>query len=89
MTHIINLVIQAFLFINLVNMTELESYNEAEADGELINEEAKKARFRLLGPLSKAHNIIVHIRGSGHRTDYFRKLARRMILINNYTRWNN
>jgi hypothetical protein len=69
-------------------MTKLESYDEAEVDRELIDKEAKKARFRLLGPLSKAHNIIVHIRGLGSRMDYFRKLAGRMILMDNHMKWN-
>jgi hypothetical protein len=86
--HIINLVVQAFLFTGLVDMAELESYDEAEANEELTNEEAKKAKFRLLGPLGKAHNIVVHIRGSGSRTAYFRKLAGRMIPMDNRTRWN-
>jgi hypothetical protein len=62
--HIINLVVQAFLFSDLVDIEELESYKEEEANGELIDEEAKKAKFRLLGPLGKAHNIVVHIRSS-------------------------
>jgi hypothetical protein len=86
--YIINLVVQAFLFINLVDIDELESYDEGEVDGQLIDEEAKKAKFRLLGPLGKAYNIMVHIRSSGRRVDYFRSLAGRMILIDNRTRWN-
>jgi len=86
--HIINLVIQAFLFTDLVDMVKLESYDEVKADGELTNEEAKKARFRLLRPLGKAHNIVIHIRGSGNRAAYFRKLARRIIPMDNRTRWN-
>ena len=69
-------------------MAELESYDEAEANEELTNEEAKKAKFRLLGPLGKAHNIVVHIRGSGSRAAYFRKLAGRMIPMDNCMRWN-
>jgi hypothetical protein len=32
---------------------------------ELIDEEVKKAKFRLLRPLSKAHNIVVYIRSLG------------------------
>jgi hypothetical protein len=87
-SYIINLVVQAFLFTDLVDIDELESYDKAEADGELIDEEAKKARFRLLGPLSKAHNIVVYIRSLGGRADHFRKLAGRMILMDNRTRWN-
>jgi hypothetical protein len=86
--HIINLVVQAFLFSDLVDMDELESYDEEEADGELTDKEVKKAKFRLLGPLGKAHNIVVHIRGSGSRAEYWRALAGRMIPMDNRTRWN-
>ena len=49
------------MFTDLVDIDELESYDETEADEELIDEEAKKVKFRLLGPLSKAHNIMVYI----------------------------
>jgi hypothetical protein len=78
------------LFTDLVDIDDLESYDEdeAEMDRELTDEEAKKAKFKLLGPLSKAHNIVVHVRGSGSRADYFRNLAGRMILMDNRTRWN-
>jgi nitric oxide reductase activation protein len=86
--HIINLVVQAFLFSDLVDMEELESYEEEEANRELTDEEAKKAKFRLLGPLGKAHNIVVHIRSSGGRAEQFRKLVGRMIPMDNRTRWN-
>jgi hypothetical protein len=86
--YIINLVVQAFLFTDLVDIDELESYDKAEADEELIDEEAKKAKFRLLGPLGKAHNIVVYIRSSGGRAGHFRTLAGRMIPMDNRTRWN-
>ena len=76
------------MFSDLVDIDELESYDKEEADGELINEEAKKAKFKLLGPLGKAHNIVVYIRGSGARAEHFRKLAGRMIPMDNRTRWN-
>ena len=69
-------------------MAKLELYNEAEANEKLTNEEAKKAKFRLLGPLGKAYNIVVYIRSSGSRTAYFRKLAGRMIPMDNRTKWN-
>jgi hypothetical protein len=86
--HIINLVVQAFLFLDLVDMDKLKSYEEEAADEELTDKEAKKAKFRLLGPLGKAYNIVVHIRSSGGRVDHFRKLAGRMIPLDNRTRWN-
>ena len=74
------------MFIDLVDIDKLESYDKEEADRELTDKEAKKAKFRLLGPLGKAHNIVVYIRGPGGRTEYFRKLVGRMILIDNRTR---
>jgi len=76
------------LFTNLININKLESCDEANTDEELINEEVKKAKFKLLRPLSKAYNIVVYIRSLGGYTDHFRKLARRIILIDNRIRWN-
>jgi hypothetical protein len=61
-------------------------YNKEEANKELINEKAKKAKFRLLGPFGKAHNIVVYIRSSGSCAKQFKKLVGRMILIDNRTR---
>jgi hypothetical protein len=86
--HIINLVVQAFLFANVIDLDELESYDLEDEDGELTDEEARRARFRLLGPLGQGHNIVVHIRGSSARTEHFRTLAGRMIPMDNRTRWN-
>jgi hypothetical protein len=74
------------LFIDLVDIDKLELYDKEEANRELADKEAKKVKFRLLGPLGKAHNIVVYIRGLGGRVDYFRKLVGRMILIDNRTR---
>jgi len=86
--HIINLAVQAFLFLNLIGMDELESYDDQEKKGETGNEEQKRAKFRLLGPLGQLHNIIVHIRGSTARTNEFLELAGRKIPLDNRTRWN-
>jgi len=62
--HIINLIVQAFLFSGVVRMEELESYDEEEQQEEYTDKEAMRVKFRLLGPLGKGHNIVVHIRGS-------------------------
>lgn len=86
--HIINLAVQAFLFHNLIEMDQLESYDEQEAKGERGDEEGKQAAFRLMGPLGKLHNIVTHIRGSASRTKEFKLLAERMIPLDNRTRWN-
>lgn len=40
--HIINLIIQAFLFTGVVKIDELESYDEEEKNGQLSFDEAKK-----------------------------------------------
>ena len=76
------------MFTDLVDIDNLELYNKdkAEIDKELIDKEAKKAKFRLLGPFGKAHNIVVYICRSSACTDYFKKLVRRIILIDNCIR---
>jgi hypothetical protein len=86
--HIINLAVQAFLFHSLIEMEQLESYDEQEGKGELGDEEEKRAIFRVMGPLGKLHNIVVHIRNSAGRTKEFKDLAERMIPLDNRTRWN-
>jgi hypothetical protein len=53
-------------------MDELKLYKEEVVDKELINEEVKKAKFKLLGPLDKAYNIVVHIHNSSNRIAHFR-----------------
>ena len=72
----------------MINIKELQLYNNAKANVNKIlsNNEAQKARFRLLGPLSKAYNIVVYIRGSLSRIARFRALVRRIIPINNRIR---
>jgi hypothetical protein len=62
--HIINLVVQAFLFANVIEMVELELYDEQDQARQLIDVEERKIKFQLMGPLSQGHNIVVHIRES-------------------------
>ena len=70
----------------MIDLDELESYDLEDKDGELTDEEARRARFRLLGLLSQGHNIVVYIRGLSARKEHFRTLAGRIILIDNHTR---
>lgn len=86
--HVINLIVQAFLFSGVVQIEELESYDEEEWQEEYTDKEAIRVKFRLLGPLGKAHNIVVHIRGSPSRTAQFVQLAGRLVPMDNRTRWN-
>jgi len=71
-----------------MDLEELASYDLEDEDGELTDKEVRRARFRLLGFLSKGYNIVIYISGSSARTDVFRKLAGRLISIDNRTRWN-
>ncbi len=71
-----------------MNLEELASYDLENEDRELTDKEARRAQFRLLGPLDKAYNIIVYISRSSTHIDVFRKLIGRLILIDNHTRWN-
>lgn len=86
--HIINLAVQAFLFQNVIEIEELESYDEKDKRGERGDEEERRVKFRLIGPLGQLHNIIVHIRGSTSRINEFLELAGRMIPLDNRTGWN-
>ena len=72
----------------MINLDKLESYDLKNADGELTNKKIIRTKFRLLELFNQGYNIVVYIRGSSARTDYFKKLAERIILINNRTRWN-
>jgi hypothetical protein len=85
-SYIINLVVQAFLFTNIINLDKLELYNLEDKDRELTDKEVKKARFRLLRLLGKEYNIVVYICRSSTCTEYFRILAGKIIPIDNCTR---
>jgi hypothetical protein len=67
-------------------MDELESYDEAETDKKLTNKKIKKAKFRFLKSFNKAYNIVIHIRNSDNRANYFKKLIKKMIPIDNRTK---
>ena len=69
-------------------MVELESYDEQDRAGQLIDVEERKIKFWLIGPLGQAYNIVVYICGLAGQTEEFRALAGRMILLDNRTRWN-
>ncbi len=71
-----------------MDLEELASYDLEDEDRELIDEEVRRARFRLLESLGKGYNIVVYINKSSARTDVFRKLVGKLILMNNRMRWN-
>ena len=71
-----------------MKMAELELYNEQEQSEEPIDEEARRIKFRLLGPLGKGYNIVVYIYRSSSRIVEFKELVGRMIPMDNRIRWN-
>jgi hypothetical protein len=52
-------------------MEELESYDEEEQQEEYTDKEAMRVKFRLLRPLGKGHNIVIHIHGSSSKITQF------------------
>jgi hypothetical protein len=97
--HILNLVVQAFLFKNNKEEQLLESYDRDDEEitdldekDEKIQTEEKKTRGdtirKTMGCLGKLHNIVIHIRASAPRTAQFLKMAGRRIPLDNRTRWN-
>jgi hypothetical protein len=70
----------------VIVISELESYDDQDKNRDVTDKEAKRARFRLLGLLGQGHNIVAYIRGSPVCTKVFKKLAGRMILIDNRIR---
>jgi hypothetical protein len=70
----------------VIAISELESYDDQDKNGDVTDKKARRARFRLLGPLNQGHNIVAHIRGSPAHTKVFKELARRMISMDNRTR---
>jgi hypothetical protein len=70
----------------VINIKELELYDDEDKNRGPIDKEARKIKFRLLGPLGQAHNIIVHIRGSPGQIEEFIMYAKRMVPMDNRTR---
>ena len=70
----------------MIDLDKLESYDLEDANGELTDKETMKAKFRLLKPLGQGHNIVIHIRELNVYTDHFRKLTKKIILMDNRTR---
>lgn len=87
--HIINLAVQAYLFKDQIDEDELSSYEDSK-DEKIDDSETSRRRkkFRLLGPLGRLHNVVVHIRASPQRTLQFKEEAGRMVPLDNSTRWN-
>jgi hypothetical protein len=71
------------LFANIIDLDKLELYNLKNINRKFTNKEVIKIKFRLLRLFGQVYNIVVYICRSSIYIDYFRKLARRIILIDN------
>jgi len=74
------------LFHNTINIKELESYEEMNKKGELSGKEEIAKTFRLLRPLGKLHNILVHSHSTAALKKEFLELAKGLVPLNNRTR---
>jgi hypothetical protein len=70
----------------MINLDELKSYDLKNKDGEFTDKKIRKIRFRFLKLFNQKYNIVIYICGLNVRTEYFRTLIKRMILINNRTK---
>ncbi|OAQ62549.1 ribonuclease H-like protein [Purpureocillium lilacinum] len=93
--HVINLAVQAFLFMDSKEAAQA-ALEQIEGDDEVAfgSDFAERVRaqkacgWRRLGPLGKVHNIAVHMRENDYRWNQFRKRAGRSLGLDNDTRWN-
>ncbi|KAF5706007.1 transposase [Fusarium mundagurra] len=94
-TYVLNLAVQAFLFIDSKEaaraaLEHIEDTDES-AFGTDFSERIKPQRaqgWRRLGPLGKVHNISIHMRENDYRWNEFKKRAGRSLGLDNDTRWN-
>lgn len=93
--HVINLAVQAFLFMDTkeaveAGLEQIEQGDEVASGSDFI--EGFKAHqalgWRRLGPLGKVHNTVIHMRANDYRWNLFKTHAGRALALDNDTRWN-
>ncbi|KAF4311338.1 hypothetical protein GTA08_BOTSDO13153 [Botryosphaeria dothidea] len=93
--HVVNLIVQAFLFMHSQEAVEaackqIEKLDEASYDMDMI-EAWRRNRglgWREMGSLGKVHNIAIHMRANDYRYNMFKRRAGRVLGLDNDTRWN-
>jgi hypothetical protein len=93
--HVINLIVQAFLFMDSKTAVEaacklIEELDEASYDVDMIQAWKKRQDlgWREMGALGKVHNTALHIRADNFRYNQFKKRAGQVLPLDNDTRWN-
>jgi hypothetical protein len=70
----------------MIKLDKFESYDLKNEDEKFTDEKIRKIRFKFLELFSQKYNIVIYIRGSNTRTEYFKTLIEKIILINNRTK---
>lgn len=97
--HIVNIAVQAFLFLideEAVEAALATAQQVFESGGDTDIEDHMAERFneasediwRQIGPLGKLHNFAVWLRKSNNRYNEFHSRAKKMLTLDNDTRWN-
>jgi hypothetical protein len=74
------------LFFNTINIKKLESYDKMDKKGELSRNKDAIEKFRLLRPLGKLYNILIHSRSTSAYKKEFIVLVGRIVPLNGRTR---
>ena len=86
LNYIINLIVQVFLFYDVLEMKKVRSCDELKKFEEI--NKIIKWKFWFFEFFDKFHNIIINTHNSADYTAEFQKLASRMISLDNHTQWN-
>ncbi|RKK64692.1 hypothetical protein BFJ69_g16609 [Fusarium oxysporum] len=93
--HIVNLCVQAFLFMDskeavLEVCRQIEEMDQASLNIDMMQgwKKRKERGWSQLGPLGKLHNAAIHIRANDYRYNLFRRRAGKVLGLDNDTRWN-
>ncbi|KJZ68291.1 hypothetical protein HIM_12320 [Hirsutella minnesotensis 3608] len=93
--HVVNLCVQAFLFMDskeavLEACRQMEEMDHASFNIDMMQgwKKRKERGWSQMGPLGKLHNIAIHIRANDCRYKLFRQRAGRVLGLDNDTRWN-
>ncbi|KAG7416610.1 Zinc finger BED domain-containing protein DAYSLEEPER [Fusarium oxysporum f. sp. raphani] len=93
--HVVNLCVQAFLFMVrkeavLEACRQIEEMDQASFSIDMMQgwKKRKERGWSQLGPLGKLHNTAIHIRAKDYRYNLFRRRAGKVLGLDNDTRWN-
>jgi hypothetical protein len=93
--HVINLIVQAFLFMDSkaaieADYKQIEEFDKASYDIDMIQawKRYRDLGWYEIGALGKVHNTAFHIRADNFRYNGFKNHAGRVLPLDNDTHWN-